>query len=206
VASPLIEGARCGYKASATAGTSFERTRIPLRIWFHAMWLLTHQKNGASAVSLQRQLGLPRYETTRTVLHKLRRAMVRPGRDRLRGLVEVDETYVGGDEKDVRGRETYTKSLVGVAAEEQGEAIGRIRLATLPNASGRHLLAFVEASVEPGARVHTDGWEGYRGLKVKGYGMRSRSLNCMRSPPVLLGTHMRHPQLRREKQKGQRRR
>ena len=101
---------------------------------------------------------------------QLRRAMVRPGRDRLRGTVEVDETYIGGEERDVHGRETYTKALVGVAAEEQGEGIGRIRLATLPNASGRSLLAFVEASIEPGARVHTDAWEGFRGLKAKGYG------------------------------------
>jgi uncharacterized membrane protein YphA (DoxX/SURF4 family) len=61
--------------------------------------------------------------------------MVRPGRDRLRGVVEVDETYIGGDERDVRGRETYTKALIGIAAEEQGDGIGRIRLATLPNAS-----------------------------------------------------------------------
>ena len=180
VSSPLIECAGCGYKASATAGTIFDRTRLPLTVWFHAMWLLVHQKNGASAVSLQRQLGLTRYETTWTVLHKLRRAMVRPGRDRLRGRVEVDETYVGGDERDVRGRETYTKSLIGVAAEEQGEGIGRIRLATLPNASGRSLLAFVDASVEPGTRVHTDGWEGYRGLQAKGYGHEVTNLKGSR--------------------------
>lgn len=169
-AGALIECAVCQYKASPTAGTIFDRTRLPLTVWFHAMWLLVHQKNGASALSLQRQLGLARYETTWTVLHKLRRAMVRPGRDRLRGTVEVDETYIGGNEHDVRGRETYTKALVGIAAEEQGEGIGRIRLATLPNASGRSLLAFVDASIEPGARVHTDGWEGFRGLKAKGYG------------------------------------
>ena len=180
VSSPRIECAGCGYKASATAGTIFDRTRLPLTVWFHAMWLLVHQKNGASAVSLQRQLGLTRYETTWTVLHKLRRAMVRPGRDRLRGRVEVDETYVGGDERDVRGRETYTKSLIGVAAEEQGEGIGRIRLATLPNASGRSLLAFVDASVEPGTRVHTDGWEGYRGLQAKGYGHEVTNLKGSR--------------------------
>jgi ribosomal protein L37AE/L43A/transposase-like protein len=166
----LFECAECRYKASATAGTIFDRTRLPLTVWFHAIWLLTHQKNGASALSLQRQLGLARYETTWMMLHKLRRAMVRPGRDRLRGLVEVDDTYIGGDEREVRGRETYTKALVAIAAEEQGEGMGRIRLATLPNASGRHLLAFVEASIEPGARVHTDGWEGFRGLKAKGYG------------------------------------
>lgn len=94
-----MECAGCGYKSSATAGTIFDRTRIPLTIWFRAMWLITNTKNGVSAVSVQRQLGFHRYETAWTILHKLRRAMVRPGRDRLRGTVEVDETYVGGMKK-----------------------------------------------------------------------------------------------------------
>ena len=143
------------------------------------MWLLTHQKNGASALSLQHQLGLTRYETAWTVLHKLRRAMVRPGRDRLRGTVEVDETYVGGEEEGVRGRETYTKTLVGVAAEEAGHAVGRIRLATLPDASDVSLLPFVEGTVEPGSVVHTDGWAGYRDLHAKGY--RHQVTNITRS-------------------------
>ena len=169
----LIECARCGYKASATAGTIFDGTRIPLTVWFHAMWLLTNQKNGASARSLQRQLGLSRYETTWTVLHKLRRAMMRPGRDRLRGLVEVDETYVGGDEKD-------GKTCAAERCTPSPSSAWRLRNAVkgwvafgwppCPDASGRSLVAFVEASVEPGARVHTDGWEGYRGLNAKGYG------------------------------------
>ena len=103
------------------------------------------------------------------MLHKLRRAMVRPGRDRLRGTVEVDEAYVGGAEEGVRGRETYTKTLVGVAAEEAGNAVGRIRLATLPDASAASLLPFVEGTVEPGSVVHTDGWAGYRDLPARGY-------------------------------------
>ncbi len=175
----LIECARCRYKASATARTIFDRTRIPLTVWFRAMWLLTHQKNGASALSLQHQLGLTRYETAWTVLHKLRRAMVRPGRDRLRGTVEVDEAYVGGEEEGVRGRETYTKTLVGVAAEEAGNAVGRIRLATLPDASDVSLLPFVEGTVEPGSVVHTDGWAGYRDLHAKGY--RHEVTNIKRS-------------------------
>lgn len=168
-ANGLVECAGCSYKVSPTAGTIFDRTRLPLSVWFHAMWLVTHQKNGMSALSLQRQLGLSRYETTWVVLHKLRRAMVRPGRDRLHGLVEVDETYVGGDERGVRGRETYTKALVGIAAEADGEGIGRIRLATLPSASQRHLQAFVHAVIEPGARVHTDGCAGFGDLAARGY-------------------------------------
>jgi transposase-like protein len=133
------------------------------------MWFITSQKNGVSALGLQRQLGLKRYETVWVMLHKLRRAMVRPGRDRLSGTVEVDETYVGGEEQGVRGRETVTKSLVVVAAEEDGHGIGRIRLGVTPDASGLHLAPFVEHSVEPGSIVHTDGWEGYGGLSSKGY-------------------------------------
>jgi transposase-like protein len=165
----LTECADCGYKASATAGTIFDRTRIPLHIWFRVMWLVTSQKNGASALGLQRQLGLKRYETVWTMLHKLRRAMVRPGRERLSGKVEVDETYVGGEEEGVHGRETTSKSLVAIAAEEDGKGIGRIRLGAVADASGRSLIPFIEETVEPGSVVHTDGWSGYGELTNKGY-------------------------------------
>jgi transposase-like protein len=165
----LLECADCHYQGSPTAGTILHRTRLPLTLWFRAMWWVTSQKTGASAMGLQRQLGLKRYETVWTLLHKLRRAMVRPDRDRLSGRVEVDETYIGGDEEGVRGRETFTKLLVAVAAEEDGDGIGRIRLAPIPDASGLSLVGFVEQSVEPGSVVHTDGWEGYRGLTAKGY-------------------------------------
>jgi transposase-like protein len=164
----LIE-CSCGYQASPTAGTIFDRTRIPLRVWFRAMWLVTSQKSGASALNVQRQLGLSRYETVWTMLHKLRRAMVRPGRERLCGRVEVDEAYVGGDEEGVHGRETYKKTLVVVAAEEDGKGTGRIRLGAVPDASGICLLGFIGDSVEAGSTVHTDGWEGYGGLAEKGY-------------------------------------
>ena len=106
------------------------------------MWWLTSQKNGASALGLQRVLGLGSYKTAWTWLHKLRRAMVRPGRDRLRGRVEVDETYLGALEEGVRGRQTDAKALIVVAAEEDGAGIGRVRMRTIPNASGDSLMAF----------------------------------------------------------------
>ena len=161
--------ARCRHQASVTAGTIFQDTRKPLRLWFRAIWYVTSQKNGASALGMQRILGLKTYVTAWSWLHRLRRAMVRPGRDRLRGTVEVDETYLGGLEEGVAGRETEKKALIAVAAEEDGDGIGRIRLQHIPDASMCSLQTFVLASVEPGSVLHTDGWEGYNGLEVFGY-------------------------------------
>ena len=115
-----LECAGCHHQTSVTAGTIFQGTRKPLRLWFHAMWYVTSQKNGASALGLQRILGLGSYLTAWSWLHKLRRAMVRPGRDRLAGAVEVDETYLGGLEEGVVGRQTADKALIAVAAQEGG--------------------------------------------------------------------------------------
>jgi transposase-like protein len=165
----LVCGA-CRYQASVTAGTIFQDTHTPLTLWFRAIWWVTSQKNGASAMGLQRVLGLGSYATAWTWLHKLRRAMVRPGRDRLRGRVEVDETYIGGLEEGVRGRHTETKALVVIAAQEDGNGIGRIRMRRIANASAASLHAFVQEAVERGSTVHTDGWDGYAGLESKGYG------------------------------------
>ncbi len=152
-----------------TAGTIFEGTRKPLRTWFLAMWFVTSQKNGVSALGLQRALGLGSYETSWTWLHKLRRAMVRPGRDRLVGEIEADETYVGGPEEGKRGREVERKAIVAVAAEKRGRGIGRIRLRRVKDVSAESLLAFLQEAVEPGATIHTDGWRGYAGLPAAGY-------------------------------------
>src|SRR5215469_9614320 len=160
---------KCQYQGSVTAGTIFQDTRKPLTLWFRAIWWVTAQKHGTSALDLQRVLGLRSYVTAWTWLHKLRRAMVRPGRDRLHSPVEVDETYVGGIEEGVRGRKTETKALVAVACEERGKGIGRIRLRLIPDASGDALVPFITEAVEPGSQVHTDGWEGYSGLTGKGY-------------------------------------
>ena len=123
----------------------------------------------ASAIGLQRVLGLGSYDTAWTWLHKLRRAMVRPGRDRLSGVVEVDETYWGSEEENVRGRQTENKALIVIAAQEDGEGIGRIRMRRIPDASADSLMPFIEEAIEPGSVVHTDGWTGYDPLKGKGY-------------------------------------
>ena len=159
----LMECAICHRQTSVTAGTIFDGTRKPLTMWFQAMWWVTNQKRGLSALGLQRALGLGSYQTAWTWLHKLRRAMVRPGRDRLSGRVEIGETYVGGAESGVPGRETQRKSLVAVAAEEDETRIGRIRMRRIPDASAASLEPFIQASIEPGAVIHTDGWLGSRG-------------------------------------------
>lgn len=140
-------------------------------MWFRAAWHVTNQKNGASAASLQQALGLGSYSTAWTWMHKLRRAMIRPGRDQLRGRVEVDETYVGGTQSAAgkAGRSLGSKSLVAIAVEENGNGIGRIRMACIENATKSSLHAFVLQTVESGSLVHTDGLHAYRGLDLLGY-------------------------------------
>jgi transposase-like protein len=165
----VFECAACSCQTSVTAGTVFARTRKPLLLWFRAMWLITSQKTGASARGVQRVLGLGSYETAWTWLHKLRRAMVRPGRDRLSGRIEVDETLLGASEKGVLGRETDTKAKIVVAAQEDGPRIGRVRMSRVPDFSGKSLVGFIQGAVEPGSTVHTDGWQAYNGLTAKGY-------------------------------------
>jgi transposase-like protein len=168
------QGCRCDI--SLIGGTLFEGTRKPLRDWYRAMWFVTSQKHGASALGLQRVLGLGSYQTAWTWLHKMRRAMVLPGRDRLTGTVEVDETFIGAPEEDVHGRETETKAIVVVAAEQRGKAMGRIRLHRIENASAEHLAAFILMSISEGSLLITEGWSGYAGLEGLGYGHAIRNI------------------------------
>jgi len=152
-----------------TAGTVFQGTRKPLTMWFRAMWFVTSQKSGGSALGLKRVLGLNSYQTAWVWLHKLRRAMVRPGRDGLSGWVEVDETYLGGLEEGAAGRRHADKALIVVAAQADGKRIGRIRMRAIQDALSASLHTFVKECVAPGSTVHTDGWQGYKGLAQLGY-------------------------------------
>ena len=159
----------CRRQSTVTAGTVFEGTHLPLQLWFRAVWLVTSQKSGASALGLQRVLGLGSYETAWSWLHKLRRAMVRPGRDRLNGIVEVDEAFVGGVSSGT-GRDGVGKAMVAIAAEEDGKGIERIRLARVADGSTPSLHGFIQQAIAPGSTVHTDGWAPYQGLeKQLGY-------------------------------------
>src|SRR5579864_3349250 len=158
----LFQCSSCNCQTSVTAGTVFQDTRKPLSVWFRAMWFVTSQKNGASALGLQRVLGLGSYRTAWSWLHKLRRAMIRPDRDRLSGWIEVDETFIGGfAEGVVGGRKKANKALVVIAAQADGPGIGRIRMRMISDASARSLHPFVKDCIEPGSTLHTDGWSGY---------------------------------------------
>ena len=140
-----IRCAKCQRQTSPIAGTIFEGTRKPLRTWFQAIWYVTSQKFGGSALGLKRVLGFGSYQTAWSWLHKMRRAMVCSGRDRLRGRVEVDESYVGGEEKGAHGRQTEKKAIVAIAIEIHSPmCFGRVRMRQVPDVSSDSLTEFVQ--------------------------------------------------------------
>jgi transposase-like protein len=165
----------CESQTTITAGTIFEGTRTPLTTWFHAAWLSMAEKNGMSALGLKRQLGVGSYETCWAMLHKFRLAMVDPGRDKLSGVVEVDETFVGGLRAGKRGRGAADKAIVAIAVErftspKRGiPALGRARMRVVPDAKGPTLIDFITDSVEPGSVIYTDGQGGYQQVAANGY-------------------------------------
>lgn len=159
----------CERKTSVTAGTIFHRSRLPLTTWFAAVWFVCSQKNGVSALGLQRVLGFGSYETAWAWMHKLRRAMVRPDRDQLSGIVEVDETIVGGRGPAQR-RQALNQSVVAIAVElHEPKGFGRIRLRQLTTAPDIGVCGFVSEVVEPGSVIRTDGWNAYKPLRGLGY-------------------------------------
>lgn len=191
-----FECAGCEGRTSVTAGTIFDKTRTPLTVWFTACWLFATQKDGVSAQSLYRALEIGSYQTAWAMLHRLRSVLVRPGRERLAGRVEVDETFIGGEEPGLRGgRQKGKKTLVGVAVEvREPKGFGRCRIAILPDASAGSLHPFITGHVEPGATVVTDGWQGYSGIEGLGYVRERHSQRAARlrgeDPNALLpGVH-----------------
>ena len=182
----------CRYQASVCAGTIFDKTRTPLRTWLAAAWYLTNQKQGVSALGLQRVLGLGSYETAWAMLHRLRRAMVRPDREALSGRVEIDETYLPLGDRQAPDLPTTSKShttqlLVGIAVERRGRAgFGRVRLRHLVRDSEAYVLPFVLAAIAPGSEVHSDGSAAYRSLSERGY---------THHPHVMLGSARKAHQL-----------
>jgi transposase-like protein len=166
-----------------TAGTVFDRTRTPLTVWFTVCWQFATDKEGVSALSLKRVLEIGSYQTAWAMLHRLRSVLVRPGRDRLAGTVEVDETYIGGEEPELPGGRARGKKVLAAIAVEVAKprGFGRCRIVPVADASSASLHPFVTDHVEPGARVITDGWMGYRGLAKLGYIHEPRSQRAARA-------------------------
>lgn len=170
----------CRRQCTVTAGTVFDKTRTPLRSWLAAVWYITNQKQGVTALGLQRVLGLGSYQTAWAMLHRLRRAMIRPGRERLSGIVEVDESFIGRSppnktrdtkqKQQLAERRTAQRSIIVIAVEiKEPKGFGRIRLQRVADRSEKAVLPFVLDSIEPGSVVRTDGSEAYRKLPKHGY-------------------------------------
>ena len=191
----------CRRQSSVTRGTIFDKTRTPLRSWFAAVWYITNQKYGCSALGLQRVLGLGSYQTAWTMLHRLRRAMARAGRERLTGTIEVDETFVGGERK---GKNTprkgsyngpiprTAKSVVVVAVEvHEPKGFGRVRLGRVDRKDREHVMPFVLDTIKPGSRVITDGSWAYRSLPEHGYHRQTSNFSASEDPAhvVMPGVH-----------------
>jgi len=167
----LIRCTQCKRKVSVLAGTTFHGTRKPLKTWLQAMWYVTSQKFGGSALGLKRVLGLGGYQTAWCWLHKLRHAMIRPGRESLCGTVEIDETLIGGeDHGGKRGRGAGRKSVVVIAVEIlEPKGFGRIRMKHINDAGADSLIPFILDSVKSGSIIRTDCWRGYSQLASLGY-------------------------------------
>ena len=164
--------ASCRHQVSLTAGTVLHRTKIPLTHWFWAAYLMTTDKRGVSALLLQRQLGLSCYETAWMLLHKLRRAMVNVAREPLHGEVEVDETWIGGEQAGLRGSRQLKgrrAALVLVAVERRGRGSGRVRMKVIPDFQGKTILPFLHQNVSPGSTIYTDGLQSFEGLTEAGF-------------------------------------
>ena len=161
--------AGCRHQVSLTAGTVLHRTKIPLTQWFWAAYLMTTDKRGVSALLLQRQLGLSCYETAWMLLHKLRRAMVSVAREPLYGEVEVDDTWIGGEQAGLRGSRQLKgrrAALVLVAVERRGRGSGRVRMKVIPDFKGNTIIAFLHENVSP---IYTDGLKSFSGLTEAGF-------------------------------------
>jgi transposase-like protein len=176
----------CHYQVSVTAGTVMHRTRTPLLTWFWAAFWMTAHKPGLSALQLQHMLDLPRYETAWLILHKLRRAMANANREPLKGTVEIDETYIGGEQLGLRGgRQLAGRKalLVAIAVEVRAKGSGRVRAEVVPDATAPTLSRFIVANVAQGSTVLSDGHRGYGGkdgVAAQGYTHLPRSQESFR--------------------------
>ena len=155
----LYECVDCRYQYSVTTGSIFHDSHLPLTKWFLAIYWICTAKKGVSAKFLQGQLKTS-YETAWYMAHRIRTAMSEDSEfcQKFSGIVEVDETYVGGKGKGPRGRSTASKVPV-VAVRERTS--GKVRMQAVENCSASVLASFIHENVALGATVHTDEFSSY---------------------------------------------
>lgn len=181
----------CRHQTTVTTGTILDKTRTPLTTWFEAAWHIATPKNGMSAKTLERTLGVS-YRTGWMILQRYRVAMVRTERECLSGEVEVDETLIGGIDHGGKPGRGAKKCVVVIAVEvEQPKGFGKLRMRYVPDASGESLLPFVCDVITRGSTVMTDGWSGYNGLSDHGYTHQRTVLSASGDPAhvALPGVH-----------------
>lgn len=182
---------RCECQHSLTSGTIMHGTRKPMTTWFKAMWWFTTRKSGVNAVNLKDLLGFGSYRTAWSWLQKLRSCTIRQGREKLSGNVEADEFYLGGKHSGTRGRGAEHKCAVAIAVEKKGRKLGRIRIQVIEDCSSGELIPFVQANVDRGSLVTTDGWPGYKALQSCGYSHNAISQTKTKDKDsVLPGVHL----------------
>jgi transposase-like protein len=191
---PLYQCTTCYHQASVTAGTALHKSKLPLPVWFWAIFLVARHKKGISALQLQADLGLGSYRTAWLLLHKIRRCFGESEAFPLRGLVEVDETYVGGVEPGaLHGRAAGGKRIVVAAVEVRRRHLGALRMRAVGDAKKDSLLPFVSQNVERGATVATDGWAAYNALEGMGYRRERHVAYPVRNAlprPILRAVHL----------------
>jgi len=171
----LIQCKGCRYQASATAGTIFHKTRIPLRKWFWFIFLMSSQKTGVSIQGLQRLLDIKSYKTAWSMAHKVRKAMAdRDASYQLANLVEMDDSYFGPSGRGQRGRGSKGKVPVVVAVENRGKKPGFAAMRVVDNLKSVHIAHFAQTEIKEQQTVRTDGYVSYYCLSDYGYELDMR--------------------------------
>lgn len=159
----------CRHRTSLLKGTIFEASQTPLRLWYHALYLMATNKAGTSAKQIERELGVT-YKTAWRMLNQIRTLMV--STTPLTGVVEVDETFMHPNPF----KRSSARMKYGIDARRKGDVVlgiaergGGVRVFSVPSTGARSLLPIITDTVEDGSTVHTDGYRGYATLKDKGY-------------------------------------
>jgi transposase-like protein len=187
----LYQGKQCNHQTSVTAGTVMDKSRTPLQKWFLAIYLMSKDKRGCSAMQLKRELQIA-YDTAWTISHKIRKAM--GDRDEnylLSGIVEMDEGFFGApsEGEGKRGRGTDKTPVVIGLSLVNGQP-GFVKAQVLPAVNGDSIAAFAEKNIEKGTSVSSDSYRIYRKLEEKGYIHTPENFDPNENPEHLKWLHI----------------